>query len=182
MVVISAMIGSGVFKKISVMSNGLQHSGWVIAAWSAAGLITLMGSLSNAEVAGMIAKPGGQYVYFRTMYGKLFAFLFGWASFSVIQTATAASVAFVFAESINHFIALPQLSADWAQITLFSIKDFHFQPFDNFGVKLVACLLVLLLSSINYRGIAYGEKISNILGGTVIIGILFIIFISTSAK
>jgi APA family basic amino acid/polyamine antiporter len=180
MVVISAMIGSGVFKKISSMSADLQHSGWVIAAWTAAGLITLMGSLSNAEVAGMIAKPGGQYVYFRTMYGRLFAFLFGWASFSVIQTATAASVAFVFAESINNFVHLPQLSPELAQYTLFSIKDFHFQPFDNFGVKLVACMLVMLLSAINYRGIAYGEKISNILGGTVIIGILFIIVFSFS--
>ena len=85
MVVVSAMIGSGVFKQISQMSYNLQDSVWVLVAWACAGLITLMGSLSNAEVAGMIAKPGGQYVYFQTMYGKLFAFLFGWASFSVIQ-------------------------------------------------------------------------------------------------
>ena len=181
MVVISAMIGSGVFKKISTMSHELQHSGWVIAAWAAAGLITLMGSLSNAEVAGMIAKPGGQYVYFQAMYGKLFAFLFGWASFSVIQTATAASVAYVFAESINNLVTLPQLSPELADWTIFSIKDFHFQPFNNFGVKLTACTLVVLLSSINYRGIAYGEKIGNILGGAVVLGIIFIIILSLSA-
>jgi APA family basic amino acid/polyamine antiporter len=178
MVVISAMIGSGVFKKISAMSSDLQHSGWVIAAWAAAGLVTLMGSLSNAEVAGIIAKPGGQYVYFQTMYGKVFAFLFGWASFSVIQTATAASVAYVFAESLNNLMPLPQLPPDIASKTLFTIIDFKLQPFDNFGVKMVACILVLFLSSINYRGIAYGEKISNILGGTVVIGVLFVIILS----
>jgi basic amino acid/polyamine antiporter, APA family len=178
MVVISAMIGSGVFKKIAVMSDGLQHSGWVLAAWAAAGLVTWMGSLSNAEVAGMIAKPGGQYVYFQTMYGKLFAFLFGWASFSVIQTATAASVAFVFAESFNNLFPLPQLPPTLSHFTLFTISDFQLQPFHNFGVKSVACVLVLFLSFINYRGIDYGERISNILGTTVVIGVLFIIFLS----
>jgi basic amino acid/polyamine antiporter, APA family len=178
MVVVSAMIGSGVFKKIAVMSDGLHHSGWVLAAWGVAGLVTWMGSLSNAEVAGMIAKPGGQYVYFQTMYGKLFAFLFGWASFSVIQTATAASVAFVFAESFNNLFPLPQLPPFIADFTLISLADFQLQPFHNFGVKLVACVLVLFLSFINYRGIDYGERISNILGTTVVIGVFFIIILS----
>lgn len=178
MVVVSAMIGSGVFKQISQMSYNLQDSVWVLVAWACAGLITLMGSLSNAEVAGMIAKPGGQYVYFQTMYGKLFAFLFGWASFSVIQTATAASVAFVFAESVNNLIPLPQASTYWANWTLFSIYDFELQPFNNLGVKSIACLLVLVLSMINYRGIDYGEKISNLFGSAIVLGVFFIIVFS----
>jgi basic amino acid/polyamine antiporter, APA family len=178
MVVVSAMIGSGVFKQISQMSYNLQDSVWVLVAWACAGLITLMGSLSNAEVAGMIAKPGGQYVYFQTMYGKLFAFLFGWASFSVIQTATAASVAFVFAESVNNLIPLPQASTYWANWTLVSIYDFELQPFNNLGVKSIACLLVLVLSMINYRGIDYGEKISNLFGSAIVLGVFFIIVFS----
>jgi basic amino acid/polyamine antiporter, APA family len=178
MVVVSAMIGSGVFKQISQMSYNLQDSVWVLVAWACAGLITLMGSLSNAEVAGMIAKPGGQYVYFKTMYGKLFAFLFGWASFSVIQTATAASVAFVFAESLNNLIPLPQVSAYWSNLTLFTFYDFQLQPFNNLGVKSIACLLVLVLSMINYRGIDYGERISNLFGSAVVLGVFFIIVFS----
>jgi APA family basic amino acid/polyamine antiporter len=126
----------------------------------------------------MIAKPGGQYVYFQSMYGKLFAFLFGWASFSVIQTATAASVAFVFAESVNNLIPLPQVSSHWANWTIFSVFDFQLQPFNNLGVKLVACILVLVLSLINYRGIDYGEKISNLFGSAVVLGVFFIIIFS----
>lgn len=177
MVVISAMIGSGVFKKIAVMSHELHSGTMVLLAWGAAGLITLMGSLSNAEVAGMIAKPGGQYVYFQKMYGKLFAFLFGWASFSVIQTATAASVAYVFAESVNNFITLPVLPDSLSKIVVFSVNNFQFMPFDNFGVKMLAVSLVILLSAINYFGIDYGERIGNILGGTVVIGILAVILI-----
>ena len=178
MVVVSAMIGSGVFKQISQMSFKLQDSIWVLVAWACAGLITLMGSLSNAEVAGMIAKPGGQYVYFQTMYGKLFAFLFGWASFSVIQTATAASVAFVFAESLNNLMPLPQVSVYWSNWTLFTFYDFQLQPFNNLGVKSVACLLVFVLSMINYRGIDYGERISNLFGSAVVLGVFFIIVFS----
>jgi basic amino acid/polyamine antiporter, APA family len=178
MVVISAMIGSGIFKKIAPMSAELHSSGWVLAAWLAAGAITLMGALSNAEVAGVIAKPGGQYVYFREMYGELFAFLFGWASFSVIQTSTAAAVAYIFAESLNSIYPLPQLSPELANFTLFSIGDFALQPFHNFGVKGCAILLVIILSIINYRGIDYGEKIGNILGSTVVVGIVFIIIMA----
>lgn len=190
MVVISAMIGSGVFKKIAPMSDLLHHSGWVLLAWAVAGLITLMGSLSNAEVAGIIAKPGGQYVYFQEMYGKLFAFLFGWASFSVIQTATASAVAYIFAESLNNILShigfagqsinlsIPDLPENIANITLFHTKDFDLMPFANFGVKMLALLLVLILSFINYRGIEYGEKIGNILGGTVVVGVLFVIVLS----
>ncbi len=186
MVVISAMIGSGVFKKIAPMSESLHNSGWVLLAWAAAGLITLMGSLSNAEVAGIIAKPGGQYVYFQEMYGKIFAFLFGWASFSVIQTATASAVAYIFAESLINILGsyrdvLPDLPEHIAQITLFHTKDFDLMPFSNFRVKILACGLVLFLSFINYRGIQYGEKISNIMGATVVAGVLFIIIISFAA-
>ncbi len=183
MVVISAMIGSGVFKKIAPMSEYLHSSGWVLMAWAVAGLITLMGSLSNAEVAGIIAKPGGQYVYFQEMYGKVFAFLFGWASFSVIQTATASAVAYIFAESLNNILAtyhcaLPDLPENISKIILFHTKDFDLMPFSNFGVKVLACGLVLFLSAINYRGIQYGEKIGNILGGTVVFGILFVVVLS----
>lgn len=178
MVVIGAMIGSGVFKKIAPMSAELHSSGWVLMAWLAAGCITLMGALSNAEVAGVIAKPGGQYVYFKEMYGKLFAFLFGWASFSVIQTATAAAVAYIFAESLNSIFHFPPFDAELSNYTLVNIGDFALQPFNNFWVKCCAIGLVLLLSFINYRGINYGEKIGNIFGSTVIVGILFIIVIA----
>ncbi|HEY1044835.1 MAG TPA: amino acid permease [Bacteroidia bacterium] len=178
MVVISAMIGSGVFKKIADMSEQLNNGTLVLLAWTAAGAITLMGSVSNAEVAGLIAKPGGQYVYFREMYGKLFAFLFGWASFTVIQTGTAASVAYVFAESVNSLLPLPTLPDALSEKVLFSINDFHFQPFHNFGVKMLTCLLVIGISIVNYLGIDYGERISNILGTTVVAGVLTIIFIA----
>src|SRR6188768_1337598 len=83
LLVISSMIGSGVFKKISGMSLSLGSPGLVIACWAAAGLITLLGSLSNAEVASMFPEAGGQYVYFKHIFGRFFAYIYGWTTFSV---------------------------------------------------------------------------------------------------
>src|SRR6188474_1390577 len=91
LIVISSMIGSGIFKKAAPMSLDLQSGGIILLCWIIAGVITLIGAATNAEVAGMIAAPGGQYIYFKEMYGRAFAFIYGWSCFSVIQTASIAS-------------------------------------------------------------------------------------------
>lgn len=165
--VVSSMIGSGVFKKVAPMTDALGSPWWVIMAWVGAGLVSLIGALTNAEVAGLIADPGGQYAYFKRMYGKAFSFSFGWTSFAVIQTATAASVAYVFAQSVNSLIALPQLPE---HLELF--------PFlDNLGVKLVAIGLITLLTVINYRGVENGGFVSNLIASTMVIAIVSIVII-----
>lgn len=171
MVVVSAMIGSGVFKKAAPMAAELGNSTAIILCWAVAGIITLFGALSNAEVGSHIAKPGGQYVYFKRMYGKPFAFLYGWASFSVIQTATSASVAFVFAESLNELYVLPQLSETWTSISIAGIT-----PFENFGVKLVAILCIILITIINTLGVENGGMIGNLLASTILVSMAILVF------
>lgn len=173
MVVVSAMIGSGVFKMISQMAYELGSASLILWCWVAAGLITLFGALSNAEVAAKIAKPGGQYMYFKRMYGKRFAFLYGWSSFAVIQTATSAAVAFVFAESINEILPLPTLPSEVAQFSVLGLK-----PLENFGVKLVAALSILFITFINVLGVRYGGFIGNFLASTILIALAFIVFLS----
>lgn len=171
--VVTQMIGSGVFKKVAPMSASLQSGIPVLAAWVVAGLITLAGALTNAEVAGLIADAGGQYAYFKRMYGRAFSFFFGWASFAVIQSATAASVAYVFSESVNTMIRLPRLDAATEQISVLGL-----QPFQNLGVKLGAITLIGFLTLINYRGIRFGGLISNLIASTVVVAIGLIIFTS----
>ncbi len=172
--VFGSMIGSGVFKKVSAMADYLGNPVWIILAWIVAGSITLIGALSNAEVAGLIAEPGGQYQYFKRMYGKGFAFWYGWSSFSVIQTATIASVAYVFAEGLNVFYPLPVLSASWAEITWFG----YIEPFDNFGVKLVTIGLISLLTFLNVLGVRVGGTITSIMASSVVLCIILIIALS----
>ena len=169
--VVSSIIGSGIFKKVAPMSAELLSPGLVLFCWLLAGVVSLFGALSNAEVAGLLADSGGEYVYYRRIYGRLFAFLYGWASFAVIRSASIASIAYVFAQSFNSLYALPVLPPQIARISLLGI----FQPFDNFGVKLLAISLVWLLTGVNYRGLRFGGGVSSVVTGTVVVGIVLIV-------
>ena len=168
MIVAGGVIGSGVFKKVVPMSVELG-SGWlVLAAWFVAGAVTLAGALINAEIGGIIAEPGGQYKYFERMYGRFFAYIYGWASFAVIQTATVSSIAYVFAQSINLIVPIPNPAAELAGYELWGV----FQPFDNFGVKLLAIGLIVLLTVVNAKGLEYGSLIANVFSSAVILCIV----------
>ncbi len=171
LIVISSMIGSGVFKKAAPMSLDLQSGGLLLLCWIIPGIITLIGAATNAEIAGMIAAPGGQYIYFKEMYGKAFAFIYGWSCFSVIQTASIASIAYVFAESVNAVIPLPHLSQSMEQFTLFGI----FNPLESFGVKGLTILTIIFLTSANYLGVVFGGAINNLFTTLKVIGIIIII-------
>ena len=173
MIVISSMIGSGIFKKIAPMSAELGSSGLILLAWLVAGIVTLFASATNAEVAGLIAEPGGQYVYFKKMYGNAFAFLYGWSCFSVIQSASIASIAYIFAESVNAMIPLPHLSPELEAFSLFGI----FYPLQGFGVKFLTILTIIFLSVANYLGVVFGGMISSLFTVLKIIGIVAIIIL-----
>src|SRR5271169_2438975 len=117
-VVIANIIGSGVYKKIAPMAGELHSAGWVLICWVLGGIISLFGALSNAEVAGLLADTGGEYVYYQRIYNKFFAFLFGWSLFTVIQTAAISALAYVFAESLNSVIHLPPVLSSWSDISI----------------------------------------------------------------
>src|SRR4028118_1297309 len=110
-IVIGNIIGSGVYKKVAPMAAELHSSGWVLICWVLGGVITLFGALSNAEVAGLLADTGGEYAYYKKIYNRFFAFIFGWSLFAVIQTAAISSLAYVFAQSLNSVGTLPPVLA-----------------------------------------------------------------------
>src|SRR6266581_2505398 len=111
MMVVGGVIGSGIFRKPGVMASQLGSPELLLGVWLLAGIITLFGALTNAEVASVIPETGGQYIYFERMYGPFTAYLYGWAVFAVMQTGSIAAVAYVFAEYANaHFLRLPELS------------------------------------------------------------------------
>lgn len=170
-IVISNVLGSGVYKKIAPMAAQLGSSSWVLGAWIAGGIITLFGALCNAEIAGILAETGGEYSYFKKIYNKFFAFLYGWSLFSVIQSAGIASLAYVFSQSLNSVLQVPQLFPKLQQFSLFGT----FMPFENFSVKLIAILLIIALTFINSRGVKSVAKLSNVLLTLVFIGIGVII-------
>ena len=91
--VVSVIIGSGVFKKIAPMAETLGSPLWVVGCWILAGIISLFGALSTAELVSLFPNSGGEYHYFQKIYGRFFAFLYGWSSFAVIKTAAISALA-----------------------------------------------------------------------------------------
>lgn len=170
--VVANIIGSGVYKKIAPMAAELHSSVWILVAWIVGGIITLFGALSNAEVAGLLADTGGEFVYFRKIYNRFFAFLYGWSLFTVIQTATISSLAYVFAQSLNSIIPIPEVLPSLQHFTIGGV----FFPFQDFGVKLTAILLILLLTSLNISGLKSGAGTSKAILFLVFTGLAVIVF------
>jgi APA family basic amino acid/polyamine antiporter len=171
LLVAGIMIGSGTFKKIAPMSQSLMSEPWILIAWIIAGIVTLLGAFTYAGLASMTTQSGGVYEYLRLIYGKFFAFLFGWMMFTIGGSGAIAALAFVFAQSVNTLIPLPE--------PLFALKDLSIGnfifPFASSGIKLLAILTIILLNWINYRGVKNGGILNNIVTAAKILGIALLI-------
>jgi APA family basic amino acid/polyamine antiporter len=176
-VVMGNIIGSGVYKKVAPMAAELHSPGWVLICWLLGGIITLMGALSNAEIASMLADTGGEYAYYKKIYGRFFSFLYGWSNFAAIKTAAVASIAYVFAQSLHSIVHLPPLLTSWADMNIAGV----FYPFAGFNVKLTAIVLVLILTWINTTGLKTGAGLSTVLMLLVLAGITLIVVLGLSS-
>ncbi len=156
---VGSVIASGVFKKPGLMASQLGSPVLLILVWIVAGLATLFGALSIAEISGMFRDPGGQYIYFNKGYNRFVGYLYGWATFVVIQTGSIASIAYVFADSLSYFVAFPRLSAAWEQWCIPIPLIGAMTPFKFLGLKLTAIGLILFLSTVNYLGVKLGSTI-----------------------
>ncbi|AMM52630.1 amino acid permease [Rufibacter sp. DG15C] len=177
-VVIGNIIGSGVYKKVAPMAADLHSPGWILICWVLGGIITLFGALSNAEVAGLLADTGGEYAYYKKIYNRFFAFLFGWSLFTVIQTAAISSLAYVFAQSLHSMGDLPALLPSLAEVNIGGV----FFPFADLRVKLTAIALIIVLTWVNTKGIKAGAGISTGILVLVFIGISMIVGFGLTSK
>lgn len=181
MITAGSMIGSGIFRKPATMAGQLMSPELLIIIWIAAGLISFIGALVNAEVAGMIDATGGQYVYFRKMYGNFIAFLYGWSIFSVIQTGSQAAIAYAFGEYLGYFIKYPQLSQVWQDFSVYMPFVGHIHPFVEIGPKAAAITCILFLTWINYLGVVFGGLVQTVItfikiGSIILLSILLLTF------
>ena len=157
MIVIGSMIGSGIFITSAESARLIGAPGWLLLAWALAGLLTITGALCCAELAAMMPRAGGQYVFLREAYSPLFGFLFGWAIFLVIQTGTIAAVAVAFAKFTG--VLVPAISA-----TNFLIAPIHLGSSYALSLtseQLLAVALILLLTWSNTRGLELGKLVQN---------------------
>jgi len=172
--VISVIIGSGVFKKIAPMAQELGTPWLILLCWLIAGIVSLAGALCTAELVSMYPNSGGEYNYFQKIYGRFFSFLYGWASFAVIKTAAISALAYIFAQSLNSLFPLPVLDSD------ISFLGLHL--FENLSIKLLAAFLIVLLTILNYRGVQFAEKLSSVLTYAMLAAIAFFLVVGFGAE
>ena len=158
MIVIGAMIGSGIFLVSADMSRLIGSSGWMLMAWVLAGLLTVSGALSYGELAGLFPQAGGMYIYLREAFSPLWGFLYGWTFFTVIQTGTIAAVSVAFARFLS--VPFPPVSED-----RYLLAPVHFSSRYAISLstaQLTAIAVIALLTWTNSRGLEYGKIVQNL--------------------
>jgi len=157
MIVIGSMIGSGIFITSAESSRLVGSPGWLLVAWALAGVMTITGALCCAELAAMMPRAGGPYVFLRQAYSPGTGFLFGWSLFLVIQTGTIAAVAVAFANFTG--VLVPGIDAN----------NFIVAPHRLFGsyaislstAQLLAIAMIATLTVTNMFGLKTGKLIQN---------------------
>ena len=167
LIVSGSMIGSGIFIVSASMARNLGSPGWLLLLWVMTGILTVAAALSYGELAGMMPKAGGQYVYIQRAYNPLLGFVYGWTVFTVIQTGTIAAVAVAFTKFTAVFI--PALNPE---LTLFSVGPVSL----SYG-KLYAIGSLVLLTWINSRGVQSGKWIQNVFTSAKLIALFGLILL-----
>src|SRR6201984_2715047 len=107
--VMGSMIGSGIFIVSAEIAREVNSPALLIGAWLVTGFMTIVGALCYGELAAMLPRAGGQYVYLRESLGPLWGFLYGWTLFLVIQAGTIAAVGVAFGKFLGIFF--PSISS-----------------------------------------------------------------------
>ena len=158
MVVVGSMIGSGIFLVSADMARTIGSPGWLLVAWAVTGALTIIGALSYGELAAMMPRAGGQYVYLRESFSPLWGFLYGWTLFLVIQTGTIAAVSVGFARYFG--VLWPWIADDHYLIAPLHLSTGYALSLST--TQLVGIVLIALLTWTNTRGLEYGRVIQNI--------------------
>jgi basic amino acid/polyamine antiporter, APA family len=167
--VVGSMIGSGIFLALPIMAREVPSWGVLLGLWAFGGLFTLLGANCCAELAAMLPKAGGQYVFIREAFGDLWAFLFGWTQFLIVQTGTNAVVAVAFAKYLGSLV--PGLGEEvvLATIPLGNLfPSLHgrlpegLQCLEINSAQLVGCAVIALLTAVNIRGLREGVWVQNL--------------------
>jgi basic amino acid/polyamine antiporter, APA family len=182
MIVAGSMIGSGIFIVSADIAREVGAPGWLLVVWLVTGLLTVMAALSYGELAAMMPKAGGQYVYLREAFSPLWGFLYGWTLFLVIQTGTVAAVSVGFAKFLG--VLWPRISIDNYIVAPIRITSGYAISLST--AQLVGVLMIILLTFMNTRGLKLGKLVQNVFTitktGSLIALILLGVFLGWNAN
>ena len=158
MVVVGSMIGSGIFIVSADIARLVGSPGWLLLAWVVTGALTVTAALSYGELAAMMPRAGGQYVYLREAFSPLWGFLYGWTLFLVIQTGTIAAVAVAFGRFLG--VLWPAIAESHYLVPPIHLSTGYAVSLST--AQLVGLVLIALLTWTNTRGLDYGKIIQNV--------------------
>jgi basic amino acid/polyamine antiporter, APA family len=186
-IVMGSMIGSGIFIVSADMSRGLGSPALLIAAWLVTAAMTIIGALSYGELAAMMPKAGGQYVYLREALGPLWGFLYGWTLFLVIQTGTIAAVGVAFGKFLGVFF--PTVSAQNWIFHIGHVPAWHVGPMvlGNMDIglntaNLSAIVVITLLTLLNTFGVKMGAAVQNVFTTAKVLALAAVVLVGVLAK
>jgi len=166
-VIIGNVIGTGVFLKARVMTCNVGSPTWVIMAWVAAGLLSLAGALTYAELTAMKPEAAGPYAFLRDSYGKLSSFLFGWMQMFIARTGSQAAVAVIFAGALNDFLG-KTLEQSLLKTNLFGM------PYELTSLQLIAIIMIAIFTTLNCLSVSLTGQIATALTAVKIGLVVFV--------
>ncbi|MFN8243204.1 MAG: amino acid permease [Ferruginibacter sp.] len=173
--VIGSVIGSGIFMRPAEMAFLLGSPLQILLVWVIGGVLTLFVAMVNAEVGAMLPETGGQYNFMHKMYGGFWAYLYGWANFAVINTAGTAGIAFICSQYIEYFFKLPRFSAALEQSMVLHVPLIgEIMPLENFGVKMLTIILLVVLTMVSYRSTKTGGILQVIFTAAKVLAIVLL--------
>ncbi|MBI4354096.1 MAG: amino acid permease [Candidatus Omnitrophica bacterium] len=139
MLVVGCVVGVGIFRTASAIAAHLPSPSLILLVWIVGGIVSLCGALCYAELAAMFPATGGDYVYIERIYGRLWAFLFGWTKLFIERTGTIAILGFVFAEYLRRVV-----------------------PYDEATLRWTSAAVIVTLTAVNVFGVRWGTLVQNV--------------------
>ena len=155
-IIIGSIIGSGIFAGPAIVAVYTGSSGWNLLVWVICSVMAFCGAVSFAELGGLMPRSGGMYVFLREAYGRLWAFLFGWTSLTVVRPADLAAISIVFATYLGYFVT-------------------QYSPYPDWAMRGVALVVLLVLAFINYLGVRFGGFVQNLSSFLKVGGLLLMV-------
>src|SRR4030095_2360501 len=174
--IIATIIGSGIFMRPAEMAALLGSPILIFAVWIIAGLFTMLTVMVMAEIAAMLPETGGPYAFMRYMYGEFWSYLYGWATFAVVNCAGTAGIAFITSQYFEYFFKLPRFSPAVEQSVIFHIPlvgDIF--PLQDFGVKILTIFFLIIFTFISYRSTKTSGLLMNIFSAAKVAAIVLLV-------
>jgi APA family basic amino acid/polyamine antiporter len=174
--IITTIIGSGIFMRPAEMAGLLGSPFLIFAVWIIAGLFTMLSIMVLSEIAAMLPETGGPYAFMRHMYGEFWSYLYGWATFAVVNCAGTAGIAFITSQYFEYFFKLPKFSPAVEQSVIFHIPlvgDIF--PLQDFGVKILTIIFICIFTFISYRSTKTSGLLMNIFSAAKVAAIVLLV-------